>query len=613
MGVGCIKLKSQSDKNEGVFQIRPKLKYSKSNMSQRTLKKRTSNNSKEAQSIYIEGSSGEAFPLIEKSPEDRATIIKALNSHYIFSSLTDEDKDLITDYMQLCIFPEGSYIFKQGMPSKSFYVIKSGSVDVIVNNRKVNKLGEGDGFGELALLSNSERSATMKCVRTTYVWIIERDLFKKLVEDISTQAYEQNRMFLDKIQLLASLTSDQKDSLAANMYSRKFKGGQAIVKEGDKGDVMFIIKEGSVLVFKGGKELNQLKSGSIFGEQALIKHTVRNATCVACGPVYCVCLSQETIRQVLKYELKEIIQKNYIIEALNKSTTLGPLKTSQKEAIAKELKILEYSSGDIIIHKGESCSNKLYVIVSGRIQNSRNIHLFADKGFCIGDELIGKNQKAKYEDDFIATCDMQVGEITKYQLEMVLGGKYEDVISENSSINVLRKIYIFNAVDDAELKKIIPRVKICPCEDSQIVLNEGQENKNIFIVKKGKIEVFVHGKLFRTVTKFGFFGETELINKKNTDRTYVAQGNTQLWLISHDDFSLIVNKDLLNLLKEKEEFLSTNVLLKDLTPVQELGRGLFSKVYLMTTEDCNYYALKTYAYKDIEKLYIHQQIIVSVK
>lgn len=608
-----MKTKVFSGSFDSAYQMKSGSRPLRSGFSQLAHLRRSTYMTKEVQSMYIEGSGGELMPLTKKSPEDSASIIKALNSHFIFSSLTEEDKELITEYMQLYTFQEGSYIFKQGMPSKSFYVIKSGTVEVMVNGKKVNKLNEGDGFGELALISSSERSATMRCLRPTNVWVIERDLFKKLIEDISTQTFEQNRMFLDKIQLLASLYSEQKDSLAANMLSFKFKSGQTIVKEGERGDTMFIIKEGTVLVFKSGKEVNQLKSGSVFGEQALITQTVRNATCVANGgPVYCVCLSQETIHQVLKYGLKEIIQRNYIMEAFNKSSTLGALKNFQREAILKELKIVEYSSGDVIIHKGENCSNKLYVIISGRMQNSRNIHLFADKGLCIGDEFLGSRDSARYEDDFIAGCDMEIGEITKYQLEMILGGKYEDIIKENSAINILRKVWLFDTVDDYLLKNVISKVRVLTYQDSEIILKEGRENQELFILKKGKVDIFVCGKLIRTVTKHGFFGENSVLDNQINVGTFVASGCVQLWVISSLDFSKLVNENMLTQLKKREAHLYSKILLKDLYPVQLLGKGLFSKVFLMATVDRQYFALKTYTYKDIKKLYINQQILVRL-
>lgn len=49
--------------------------------------------------MYIEAADAEIDHNFEKSGEDRATIINALNNHFIFTSLTDEDKDMVAESM----------------------------------------------------------------------------------------------------------------------------------------------------------------------------------------------------------------------------------------------------------------------------------------------------------------------------------------------------------------------------------------------------------------------------------------------------------------------------------------------------------------------------------
>ena len=613
MGTACFKIRPIKDGvQQTVLSRSQPSKYGRSQLYRKNLiKQRNGKEKSRVLSVFIEESAGEPLINIQKTNEDMNAILNALNSHFIFSSLNEEDKEIIAKSMQLFAFNAGSYIFKQLMPSKSFYVIRTGSVDVFVNGQKVNKLLAGAGFGELALINSSERSTSIKCAKDSTFWIMERDTFKKLIEDISTEAYEQNRMFLDRIHLLSSLTSAQKDSLAANMISIKYKPGQNIIQEGEKGEVMYIIKDGTVIVYRKGQEINQLKGGSVFGEQALISNTVRNATCTASTIVFCVCLSREVIHQVLKYELKEIIQRNYIVEALNRSPTLGLLKNTQKDAIVNDLTIVDYKSGDIVIRKGDSCANKLYVIVSGRIQNSRNIHLYAEKGFCIGDEFIGGRDDNKYEDDFIAGCDLQVGEMTKYQLELTLGGKYEDIIRENSALAVLRKVWIFNFIDDVRLKKVIPKIQVEKVQKYQVVIKPGKQSDNLYIVKKGKIEYFDSGKVGKTITKHGFFGEDSLLSHKFTQGSFAAGEDSQLWVISFEDFQPLANNSMIMELSERYDQYSSSMTLKNSIPIQLLGKGLYSKVYLMLSETGLYYALKTYEYKLISKIHINQQILVT--
>ena len=119
--------------------------------------------------LYVEAGSAEILQNFIKTSDDTSMILKALDSHFIFTSLTEEDREMVAQAMQLYSFNPNVYVFLQGKPSKSYYVIRSGSIDVIVNGRKVNCLHQGDGFGELALLHDNPRSASLKCIEPTTV------------------------------------------------------------------------------------------------------------------------------------------------------------------------------------------------------------------------------------------------------------------------------------------------------------------------------------------------------------------------------------------------------------------------------------------------------------
>lgn len=52
-------------------------------------------------------------------------------------------------------------LFNQGDEAFYFYIIHSGSIEVIIDNKPKGKLGPGESFGELALVHNSKRTATI--------------------------------------------------------------------------------------------------------------------------------------------------------------------------------------------------------------------------------------------------------------------------------------------------------------------------------------------------------------------------------------------------------------------------------------------------------------------
>ena len=149
--------------------------------------------------LYNEASAGEIMKNVTKTPEDAKAILAALNSHFIFKSLTDEDKEIVLDTMQLYSFKSDTFVYLQKMPSKSYYVIRTGSVDIIINGRKVNSIHEGEGFGELALLQDSSRSTSVKCTEPTTLWALDRITFKTVAKEMNIKIYEQNRAFLEKV------------------------------------------------------------------------------------------------------------------------------------------------------------------------------------------------------------------------------------------------------------------------------------------------------------------------------------------------------------------------------------------------------------------------------
>ena len=103
--------------------------------------------------------------------------------------------------MYSAIVPANEFIFNQGDNASSFFIVESGSFDVIINGQYVRTLKKGDGFGELALLYNAPRSASIKAKELCSVWGIDRPTFRKAIEEHSTQHFAENRKFIEAVSL----------------------------------------------------------------------------------------------------------------------------------------------------------------------------------------------------------------------------------------------------------------------------------------------------------------------------------------------------------------------------------------------------------------------------
>ena len=104
--------------------------------------------------------------------------------------------------MSLCIVAENVTIFKQGEIGSYFYIIKEGKVDLFINDKMTKTLTNGDSFGELALLHGAARSGTVKTSKMTNMWVLQRSVFRKVIDFINEGNFEENKKFLLSVPLL---------------------------------------------------------------------------------------------------------------------------------------------------------------------------------------------------------------------------------------------------------------------------------------------------------------------------------------------------------------------------------------------------------------------------
>jgi CRP/FNR family transcriptional regulator/CRP/FNR family cyclic AMP-dependent transcriptional regulator len=110
-------------------------------------------------------------------------------------------------------------------------------------------------------------------------------------------------LFLQKIPLFQALTADQLRSISQDVQPRKFDQGQIIFREGDPGQVLYLIQSGQVRIYVNGLDGSETsvilfgRPGDMFGELAVIDGLPRSATAVALGQTLLFTISRESFRQ----------------------------------------------------------------------------------------------------------------------------------------------------------------------------------------------------------------------------------------------------------------------------------------------------------------------------
>lgn len=180
----------------------------------------------------------------------------------------------------------------------------------------VKKYGPGEFFGELALLYNAPRAASIYAKSENCLcWALDRETFNNIVKDASIKKREKYQNFLSKVEILKTLNEYEIGLIADAIKEETMKKDEDIIRQGEKGDKFFILEEGKAVAIKTFDDnvtqevFNYTDEGSYFGELALIKDEPRAATVKAVTDCRFLSLDRMSFKRLLG-PLLNLLKKN---------------------------------------------------------------------------------------------------------------------------------------------------------------------------------------------------------------------------------------------------------------------------------------------------------------
>jgi len=244
---------------------------------------------------------GGKLPKIEKNSHEAEIISDALCANTFMKSLAVDQRQKIIDAMEKKHYQGNVEIIREGTDGNQMYVLEQGNVTVTKGAGKdktfVCDLGSGQLFGELAILYNCRRTATVMTKGQVTVWVLERQVFQAVVKSAGQAKDEERFNLLSKVKELKQFPEAKLRKIADCLEEESFENGHCIFKQGAVGDLFFIIRSGEVRVTKNQddgseNEVAVLGAGDFFGDKALIKEEKRSANIYAKGDVKCYTLDR---------------------------------------------------------------------------------------------------------------------------------------------------------------------------------------------------------------------------------------------------------------------------------------------------------------------------------
>jgi hypothetical protein len=196
----------------------------------------------------------------QKNELELKKLLKSTFKNFFYlKSLTELQLNLLLKVIKFQTYKPNEVIFSQGDQGSTLFIIDRGEVEVLIDGRVVRKLTSGQIFGELGLLFNTPRSATIRCPPSPSsgtgtgtggcsVYLLERDLYKTIQKITNSASILQRNRWLLSCSEFSSFTPIHMSRLFSTLRHMRFQKNEFLFEENKECDFVLLIERGRALV-----------------------------------------------------------------------------------------------------------------------------------------------------------------------------------------------------------------------------------------------------------------------------------------------------------------------------------------------------------------------------
>jgi cAMP-dependent protein kinase regulator len=233
----------------------------------------------------------------------------ALQRTPLFAQVAQTTLERMISRMTLFEFAPGDVIFREGEPGTSLFVIADGEVSVEGGGHELGRLSPGAFFGELALVTDLPRSATVRAIGRVELLGLDRELVRHVAGEhpqiIQVLLRFMRERLVDRItrtsELFEPFTEDERHRLAEKFDVIEAEAGTPFIVQGQRADGLYVMMAGRVEVLRDGTTapIATLGSGDVFGEISLLAGHGSTAHVRTASRVLALRMDAATFREVI--------------------------------------------------------------------------------------------------------------------------------------------------------------------------------------------------------------------------------------------------------------------------------------------------------------------------
>jgi len=296
---------------------------------------------------------------------------KFIESVPVLSVIDPTEKTILCQKIIQSKFMEGEYIVKEGEFSNKLFIIKSGEVNCVNNDKVLKTLKEGDYFGERGLLIHDEKrsydviaNTEVICYSvsiTTLKEMLGEEFRTKLLLNIIKAAFKKSKNFCEIYHKVFE------EVFVCFKTRFLHKNELAFEKGTDVSEKIVIIIDGAL---EYSKNINEIivKRGEVLFEDEIYgrRSFILNDDIIAYPECYLIEAKVSEIFDILKVDtFDNLLTQSALYEELKKINIFSPLNYEKLMTISKKITLMHYKPGEKIIESVEG--QKFFIIKEGTI------------------------------------------------------------------------------------------------------------------------------------------------------------------------------------------------------------------------------------------------------
>jgi len=555
--------------------------------------------------------------------QTRAFLSSVMNKHFIFATMEAPARDPVIAAMKKKQVQQGSVVFDQGDVGDSCYFIRSGTFAVRIDGVEVKKLGANDSFGELALLYQMKRSATITCVLPGELWRMDQTHFRRCMESLSSTATTRALAFFRCDPNFCNVRESEQRILASKCSTQHFTDGEVIMREGEVGEWMFILLSGRAVPSDDRLTEHFDRPGAIIGAVALVYGKRQATGFTAKGNVTCLALAKSSLMG-LDDHLNDVLRRcavKALLHCLPRSPGHRPifsvLTDDQQHRLIGAAEDGCFEPGEVIACPGDPA--QLLVVIDGEVaivphladaleerSSSDGVLLFVNPGTDVrgmaeriltdgmgyGEEpeLLNNQPISRY---VVSVGRCRLHRISHAAVLKSVGIPLLEAVRVEEIKRVLTDIFLFKNLREDQVERTVRRLEQQTFAAGEIIVQQDDPARHFFLIQRGTICVKIGSSVVRTLGRWDYFGERGLLLQERRSATCQALEECACLVLDADVFFDIVGM-FRKELERRMHLQDLNIKMSDLKCKAVVGRGTFGVVRLVhpQSKENTMYALK---------------------